>query len=142
MQFVLALAQRVEWNEEREFARTMAEALADLYCLAPSSGSTVSPASSQVLPARPPGEPAARREGQLGGAAAGEPSAAAAEAAAGAGAAAAAAEEFRRREWNVRHVLLPALRLFLVPARKRASGEMRTGRGWVQGPREDLHVLW
>lgn len=98
-QFVLALGQNVDWQEESECFKGLAEALADLYCLHP---------DPELDPWTPP-----LKENVENGGGDGE------------------AEnmeklqrierERRRREWEVAHVLLPALRLFLRPPRERAS---------------------
>lgn len=96
-QFVLALGQNVDWQEESECFKGLAEALADLYCLHP----------DPELDAWTPLLEEKVEKGGDGGAANIER-------------VHRIEREKRRREWEAAHVLLPALRLFLRPPRERA----------------------
>ncbi len=96
-QFVLALGQNVDWKEERECFKGLAEALADLYCLHPDSELDMWMPRVEVENDDDKGESESAEKLQR------------------------IDRERRRREWEAAHVLLPALRLFLRPPRERAS---------------------
>lgn len=95
--FVLALGRDVDWAAEEACFAGVAAALADLYAWRPY------PALDEAWAGRN-----AEQEGAQDG-----------EAAAAAGDA--REREWRRREWEAAHVLLPALRLFLAPPAGRAG---------------------
>ncbi|KAI3434419.1 hypothetical protein D9Q98_002497 [Chlorella vulgaris] len=95
--FVLALGQRVEWEEEAACFRGLAEALAELYSVQPSiADATAAAEAAGTCDEEQQGEAAATT--------------------------AAAAEQRRQaHEWKTQHIIFPALRLFLAPLRQRAS---------------------
>ncbi len=96
-QFVLALGQNVDWQQESTCFQGLAEALADLYCLHP----------DPELDAWTPPLSEEEKQGENGADKVEKVQR--------------IERERRRREWEAAHVLLPALRLFLRPPRERAS---------------------
>ncbi|OPL10230.1 MAG: hypothetical protein AVO34_11655 [Firmicutes bacterium ML8_F2] len=97
-QFVLALGQNIDWQQESKCFKGLAEALADLYCLHP---------DPELDPWTPPLQEKVESRGEAD--------------AENIERCQRIERERRRREWEAAHVLLPALRLFLRPPRERAS---------------------
>lgn len=107
-QFVLALGQNVDWQEEGECFRGLAEVLAELFCLHPDAELDEWTATAHAKESNDASksnlqdddddvaELEEEREQRV-------------------------ERERRRREWEAAHVLLPALRLFLRPSRERAN---------------------
>ncbi|KAL4439671.1 hypothetical protein ABPG75_002672 [Micractinium tetrahymenae] len=95
--FVLALGQDVEWTEEKACFQGLAQALAELYCVQPTIAEAVAEARGREDDICVEGDcaPQCKHSTPTG--------------------------EQRQQEWTLQHVLLPALRLFLVPSRQRAS---------------------
>ncbi|KAL4433570.1 hypothetical protein ABPG75_000011 [Micractinium tetrahymenae] len=95
--FVLALGQDVEWTEEKACFQGLAQALAELYCVQPTIAEAVAEARGREDDICVEGDCAAQCKHST------------------------PTGEQRQQEWTLQHVLLPALRLFLVPSRQRAS---------------------
>lgn len=99
-QFILSLGQSVDWSEELSCFKSLAAALAHFYKLQPG----LAPAEQAGIAYDSTAAEKLQREVSF-----------TAEEVEGAD------KERKRREWIVQHVVLPALRLFLVPSKSRAG---------------------